>query len=245
MKIAAISDIHGNLLALKSVLADIEREGIDLIVNLGDILSGPLWPAETADLLIALDLPTIRGNHERQLLTLPKDQMEASDRFANSAITDHHRAWISSLPETRQVTEDVFLCHGTPDSDLIYLLEEIGETTVSAASSDTILERLGDCKAPIVLCGHTHFQRCVQLGNGQMIVNPGSVGLPAYEDDTPTLHKIESGTPHARYAVIADDDDRGWRVDLRIAEYDWEVAAKLAEQRDSPDWSRALRTGFC
>ena len=68
MKFAVISDIHGNLLALQAVLADIARQGIEQTVNLGDILSGPLQPAETADLLMAQDFPTIRGNHERQVL---------------------------------------------------------------------------------------------------------------------------------------------------------------------------------
>ena len=70
MKLAVISDIHGNLLALRAVLADIARQGVDQTVNLGDILSGPLQPAETADLLMTCNFPTIRGNHERQLLAL-------------------------------------------------------------------------------------------------------------------------------------------------------------------------------
>ena len=65
LRIAAISDIHGNLPALEAVLADIARRGADLVVNCGDILSGPLWPAETAERLMALNLPTIAGNHER------------------------------------------------------------------------------------------------------------------------------------------------------------------------------------
>ena len=59
MKFAAIADIHGNLLALEAVPADIAQRGISKIVNLGDLLSGPLWPAETADRLRALNLPTI------------------------------------------------------------------------------------------------------------------------------------------------------------------------------------------
>ena len=70
MRIAAVSDIHGNLFALDAVLADIERRAVDLIVNLGDIVSGPLLPSGTAQRLMALRLPTIRGNHERQVLTL-------------------------------------------------------------------------------------------------------------------------------------------------------------------------------
>ena len=74
MKVAAISDIHGNLPALDAVLADIATQSVDVIVNLGDILSGPLWGAATADRLMPLELPTIAGNHERQLLTLPRER---------------------------------------------------------------------------------------------------------------------------------------------------------------------------
>ena len=69
MTIAILSDIHGNIAALDAVLADIAARGVTRIVNLGDILSGPLFPGETADRLMAMNLPTIAGNHERQLLT--------------------------------------------------------------------------------------------------------------------------------------------------------------------------------
>jgi predicted phosphodiesterase len=67
VKLAAISDIHGNLAALDAVLAHIARRGVGKIVNLGDILSGPLQPSETADRLMALALPTISGNHVAHL----------------------------------------------------------------------------------------------------------------------------------------------------------------------------------
>jgi predicted phosphodiesterase len=62
MRLAALSDIHGNLPALEAVLADIGRRGVERIVNLGDIVSGPLWPRETAARLLPLALPTVRGN---------------------------------------------------------------------------------------------------------------------------------------------------------------------------------------
>jgi Icc-related predicted phosphoesterase len=81
MRIAAISDIHGNLAALDAVLADIAVRGVDLTVNMGDIVSGPLDPAGTAERLMALDLPTISCNHERQLLTQRPDRMNASDVY--------------------------------------------------------------------------------------------------------------------------------------------------------------------
>jgi predicted phosphodiesterase len=83
MKIAVLADVHGNLGALDAVLADVTEQRVDLTVNLGDLLSGALHPRETADRLLALGLPTVRGNHERQVLTLPREQMTASDRLAH------------------------------------------------------------------------------------------------------------------------------------------------------------------
>ena len=80
-RIAVVSDIHGNLPALDAVIADALTQGCDRFINLGDSLSGPLWPAETADRLIALDWPTIAGNHERQLLG-KRERMGTSDAFA-------------------------------------------------------------------------------------------------------------------------------------------------------------------
>ena len=87
MKLAVVSDIHGNLGALHAVLEDIARESVDGIVNLGDILSGPLQPAETADFLMTQSFVTIRGNHERQLLALidgPRERIDpgTSDGYA-------------------------------------------------------------------------------------------------------------------------------------------------------------------
>ena len=65
MRIAVIADIHGNLPALEAVLADIRHRKADRVINLGDCVSGPLWPSEVVDLLMARDDLTIRGNHDR------------------------------------------------------------------------------------------------------------------------------------------------------------------------------------
>jgi predicted phosphodiesterase len=258
MKIAAISDIHGNLPALQAVLAEIDREGVDHIINCGDTLGGPLESAKTADLLMARGIPMIAGNHERQLLTLPPDKLNRSDACTASEINAAQRAWLASAPPTLWLSEEVFICHGTPTSDLHYWLETVtpdfgqhGSLGVRAASQEEILSRLGrgahTQRASLIICGHTHVPRVVQVnspdgGHTITIVNAGSVGLPGYDDVHPYPHWIETGSTHARYALM-EKTASGWQVQLRSVAYDFEPMARLAEQRDRADWATPLRTG--
>ena len=81
-KIAIISDIHGNILALKAVVEDINRRNIDRVINLGDHISGPLWPKETIEYLMLQDWIQIKGNHDRQLLEQSPYEHGASDKYA-------------------------------------------------------------------------------------------------------------------------------------------------------------------
>jgi predicted phosphodiesterase len=156
-QIAVLSDIHGNLPALEAVLADVAGRGVTMTVNLGDILSGPLFPNETADRLIPLALPTIRGNHERQLLTLGRDRMGPSDRHAADRLSPAHRAWIAALPETLTPCADVHMVHGAPGSDLLYFLESVTPAGVRRATPEEIAERAGNVEVGLILCGHTHL----------------------------------------------------------------------------------------
>lgn len=239
MKLAVLSDIHGNLGALEAVLADIAARGIRVIVNLGDILSGPLQPAATADRLMTLALPTIRGNHERQLLEDP--EMGASDRFTIGELTARHLAWVASLPPTLAL-DDVFLCHGRPGDDMRYLLQTVEPAGARPATDAEVAERVQGIAAPLILCGHSHLPRVLRLDDGRLIVNPGSVGLPAYGWDWPHDHKMEAGSPHARYAVV-ERTDAGFTAEIILVDYDWTHAAALAEANHRPDWAVALRTG--
>lgn len=237
-RIAVLSDIHGNLPALEAVIADARAQGCDAFVNLGDILSGPLWPSETADLLMSLDWPTIAGNHERQLLTERPDEMIASDRYAIEQLSDVQRSWLKSLPETLEYSPDIFLCHGTPDSDLVYFLHDFVGNAVEDASAELVAARAGARRERLILCGHTHLQRRCDLADGRTVANPGSVGLPAYDSDHPVLHVMESGTPQARYAIVDE-----FSVDMRAVDYDHAAAAGKADTAGRPDWALALRTG--
>lgn len=239
MKFAVVSDIHGNLPALQAVIAD--APAVDGWLNLGDIVSGPLWPRETAELLMALDWPTIAGNHERQLLTQRPERMGASDRFAAAAITRKQRAWLASLPAEMQPTAGLRCVHGSPGNDLQYLLETVTPDGLREARVDEVDLRLGRVEAELLLCGHSHVPRDVATAAAR-IANPGSVGLQAYDDVHPWPHVVEIGSPHARYAVIEDDGD-GWRVLQRAVAYDFEAAARRAEDNGRGDWADALRSG--
>jgi predicted phosphodiesterase len=248
-RLAVVSDIHGNLPALEAVLEDIGRAGVDQVVDLGDLVSGPLWPAETAARLIALGWPTLRGNHERQVLAA--GALGPSDAFAAARLDAAQRAWLAALPTTLELAPDVHACHGTPASDLQYLLETVtggfdraaGRSGRRAATEAEIAARLGDFGAGgLVLCGHTHVARAAALADGRLVVNPGSVGLQAYDDANPQVHVVEAGTPHARYALLTRRG-AGWQVELRALPYDHEAAARRAEDAGRGDWADALRTG--
>lgn len=253
MKLAVLSDIHGNLPALEAVIADAQAQAVEGFLNLGDVVSGPLWPAETADALMPLGWPTLAGNHERQLLTQAPGEMSATDRHTRGELGPHHLAWLASLPATLRWRDDLLLCHGTPTSDLHYLMETVtpdhvrgGAPGVRTATRGEVLQRLGDAMLGVpqalILCGHTHVPRCERLADGRMLVNPGSVGLPAYDDLHPHPHVIENGSPHARYAIVTRRPD-AWGVKLRKVAYDHDAAARQAERHGRVDWADALRTG--
>lgn len=243
MRVAVLSDIHGNLPALEAVLADIAQRSVDAIVNLGDALSGPLFPTECADRLIPLGLSTVRGNHERQLLTFTLDQMSPSDRHAATCLRAEHRSWIAGFPETLRLFEDVLLTHGTEESDSDYLLDTVDSEGFRPATIEEVRARIAGTNAALILCGHSHIPRIVRLDDGRLAVNPGSVGLQAYEAAWPLPHKVETGSPHARYAVIERHDGE-WSAELLALPYDWESTAAVAELNDRADWAHALRTGY-
>lgn len=243
MRIAVLADAHGNLHALDAVAADLRVQAPDLVVNLGDLVSGPFDPAGSADAQMALGAATLMGNHDRWVLEGPPAGY-ADDALARGVLSAAHRAWLAGLPPTLSLDRgDVFACHGSPaGGDLDYLLEDVGTGRARLASPDAVRSRLaGIGAARLVLCAHSHTARTVKL-DGLLIVNPGSVGLPAYADDLPVPHVMEAGTPHALYA-IAERSGSGWAAALRAVPYDHEAAARQAERAGRPAVAHAVRTG--
>jgi putative phosphoesterase len=213
VRVAAISDIHGNLPALEAVLADIERDGVDRIVVAGDTISGP-WPSEVFDLLTDVGALFVRGNVDRLALNGGEGPI---GEWSARRLGDR-RATVAEWPLTiRLVVEglgSVLVCHATPTSD------EAIYTRVTPEDHLALL--FGHVDADVVVCGHTHVQYDRTLSNGLRIVNPGSVGMP-YE-----------GKRGAFWALL------GPEIELRCTEYDVDAAVAAIRGRGAPDVEEQL-----
>ena len=214
MRVAALSDIHGNLPALEAVLADVEREGVGAIVVPGDTVSGP-WAAEVFDLVTSIGARIVRGNADR--LVLERDQ-EHLGAWSADRLGAERLAVISAWPLTIELDIDVLgrvlVCHSTPASDdPIY---------TRVTPDDEAIEILGPIDADVLVCGHTHMQYDRRLSSGLRLVNPGSVGLP-YE-----------GRRGAFWALLGPD------VEFRHTEYDVETTVGSIRALEAPVQERLL-----
>jgi predicted phosphodiesterase len=163
LRLAVLSDIHGNLDALHAVVADFRQRRVDAALNLGDSLSGPLLPRETAHYLMAQDWTHLAGNHERQLLHHAPRGL--SDAYARAQLGAAELAWVASLMHCMPYADgELLLCHGTPDHDNQHLLETVTPHGLRLASAAEIEARLGATHAPVVLCGHSHVPRGAHRG---------------------------------------------------------------------------------
>ncbi|WP_412679676.1 metallophosphoesterase family protein [Brevibacillus choshinensis] len=239
--IAVLSDVHSNVFALDVVLSDIAERGIDTIVNLGDVLFGPIAPLETAERLMANpDIISIMGNCDRILLQEESESLTFQQ--VKPLLTSDHLEWIRTFRKT-WVYEDILFCHGTPFSDEEYLLEEVIDSGAVGKSLSAITQQLQSTPQDIIVCGHTHLPKSVQLPEGKLVINPGSVGFPAYYEDAPFPHVMESMSPHAKYAILWHTK-HGWKVEQVSLPYDWEHASRIAEEKGRPDYGYAIRTGY-
>ncbi len=245
VRVAVIADVHGNRWALEAVLDDIDKKGIQRIVNLGDSLYGPLDPAGTADLLMERDILSIKGNQDRGLIKPPLNIAgNPTLKFNLKELKAGHLQWLREMPFSAVVEEKIYLCHGTPAGDSEYMLERVTPNGVTLESNPNIIKTISDVEQPIVCCGHTHIPRSLYMENGKFVINPGSVGLQAYTDDLPHEHVMESGNPLAKYSIVSIDST-GLLKQIQHIEvvYDWKQASVTAKANGREDWSRWLMTG--
>ena len=244
LKIALLSDIHSNVFALDAVIKDIKKRGVDITVNLGDILYGPIAPRETFELLHEHDFPTICGNQDRQIYQATQKEIDANPtmQFILEDLGEAPITWMKTLPFDKQLNQDIYLCHGTPTDDLIYLLEDVSKGHAKLRSDEEIISLLKGHQSPVICCGHTHTPRTVFLSTGQLVVNPGSVGLQAYTDEEPILHAMENFCHHASYSIIEKINSQWSVCNIRVA-YDYQRAVNESKKRNRADWQHFLSTG--
>jgi putative phosphoesterase len=242
-KIAIVSDIHGNIVALEKVVADIQSRQVDCVINLGDHISGPLYPKETLQFLMKQDWIHILGNHDRQLINQNPLQHVPSDQYAFRCLNDSDLSWFRTLPASTVIKNQFFLFHGIPSNDTAYLMETVENGRARLATQAEIAQRLDGAISQVMLCGHTHIPRIVTTPQNILIINPGSVGLPAFDDNIPEYHVMETGSNHARYAIL-EHKNGNWQAELIAITYDYQRVAKQAKKNGRPDWEYGIQTGF-
>jgi putative phosphoesterase len=236
VRAAIISDIHGNSWALKAVLSDIRNRGIETIINLGDSFYGPLDPAGTFELISANDMLSISGNEDRIIVNNRLSNSESRTMiYLKSVLPDPAVQWLAELPGSLVIRGDIFACHGVPGNDSAYLLEKPVNGLLSLRPDSEIYDLVRNTDQPVILCGHSHLQRIHRIGE-KVIINPGSVGCPAFEDDTPVYHKSYSGDNLARYALL-ETGNHEIRTGLHAIPYDFESAAECALKNGFGDWA--------
>ncbi len=245
MRIAVITDIHGNVAALEAALADISRRKADAAICLGDIASGAGWPRATVELLQAEGIPCIRGNHDRWISEHVGEKLGMQDRIAYEDLSSSQRDWLMALPTTLEPVPGFLAVHGTPESDVQNLIEEVVAERLRPAPMAVLRERLGPrgLAARVVVCGHSHRTGMVQVPGGPLVVNPGSLGLPGFRISREPAHRQEAGTPHARYAMVTMGAEVS--VEMIAIGYDWDRAARRADEVGAnPAWAHVIRTGL-
>lgn len=241
MRVAVISDVHGNGLALDAVLADIERHDVEKILNLGDHFAGPLEPCRTADILAGLDMVAIRGNTDRYLMEGDHDDLDESDRWIVDQVKGMPMDWLRTLPATAVYRDAIFLSHGSPRSDETYWLDrKVKRQGFGVASTDEIEAELPEARYPVYCCGHTHIARVITLPDGRIVFNPGSVGRPSFNMNDP--ESAGRLSPAAAYAIVENSAGK-WHVNLRQVAYDNMAAAAMARAHGSDKWALDLEHG--
>ncbi|AEI95893.1 metallophosphoesterase family protein [Roseobacter litoralis] len=152
--------------------------------------------------------------------------------------------WLREKSPTLWLSEDVFACHGTPTSDTTYWLERVSpEGEVILRSRNEGASEAYGVKASPLLFGHSHLPRRMDLPDGRMILNPGSVGCSDYVDDTPVRHVVQTGTSAACHAV-AGKTTAGWATAFLHVPNDPSRRIELAKCSGHSNWEKDwLRAG--
>ncbi|MBQ2645291.1 metallophosphoesterase family protein [bacterium] len=228
MKIAIISDIHGNDEALKAVLEDIKTQECNKIFCLGDLAMAGPEPSKVVnkfkEMLKKDNFLLIQGNTDEKLGTYDKNFEEKLEQYvpvmANAyradlkELTEDDKIFLANLPKTLTIEENgvkIMLCHGSPRKN--------DENITNELTTEEIEEIIKDVDAEIIFCGHTHVPCGYTTNEGKIVVNVGSVGRPFSEK------------PEACYVIVDISENGDYGIEHRLIKYDYETAAKKLEKR--------------
>lgn len=239
MRIAVISDIHGNAYALDAAMADIEAQSVDRIICLGDAIQGGAQPAETVQRLRELGCPVVMGNADAWLLTGQETgsegvtpAQEAVRQWSLAQLTSDDQAFIAAFEPVIHIAltgNDALLCfHGSPAS--------FDDIILPTTPYEAVQQHFQGQSASWFTGGHTHLQQIRRIGEATFF-NPGSIGV-AYDHDQP-----EDGfrlDPWAEYAIVTAT---ATTVSLEFRRIPFPVAPLIAILRESgrPYAEKAIR----
>ncbi len=226
MKIAVISDIHGNFTALEAVLEDIKSQGCEKIFALGDYaMAGPL-PAETVDWFIQHkdEITMIQGNTYLMIADYNDELYEALKSKApvmaealksdSQILSNEQKRFLKELPVQKEIDIEgvkILLVHGSPRKN--------NEDILPDTPAKEVEKMLQEVDASLILCGHTHIPCGFQLPNKKTVVNAGSIGRPF----TPE--------PNSCYLKLNVENGKAL-FEHRFVSYDKETASELLKKRD-------------
>lgn len=225
MKVAIISDIHGNFQALESVLDDMKSNHVEKVFCLGDLAMAGPQPRLIIELISKkTDWTVIQGNTDKMIADFSPEIMEnvknvfpiMANALADDVyfIEDEMKDYLRNLPSQKELSVEgvkVLLVHGSPRRNNEDILPDLPIKKVE--------EMIESTDADVIFCGHTHIPCGYQTSKKQTVVNVGSVGRPFTQD------------PKACY-VIAEFQDGGFSIEHRFVDYDKEMAANILRARE-------------
>ena len=223
MKIAVISDIHGNMQALEAVMNDIKEQNCDKVFALGDYAMAGPEPGKCVEWFMSKNFIMIQGNTDLMIAGYSADVYNivknAAPVMAESLKNDvvelsaEQKSFLKNLPPQLEVEEEgvkFLLVHGSPKRN--------NEDILPNLTLDKVEEMLEGVDADVVLCGHTHLPCGYQTTKGQTVVNAGSVGRPFTEK------------PKSCYLVITIENGK-CLFEHRLVDYDREKASEILKNR--------------
>lgn len=217
MKLAIISDIHANLLALETTLIEIENENVDQVICLGDVAGSGAQPNETVTRLQELQIPIVMGNVDAFILnksSIPNEldaitrKFWEIDHWCAEQLSSENLAFIRTFKPIIQYQHSILCFHGSPQSyDDIITTETPDEVIMSSLPNNS--------DARILLGGHVHQQMLRRI-KSYYFINSGSVGLPyEYERDNKTIYN----PAYAEFTILTIESNRV-SVSFRKVPYD-------------------------